>query len=90
MSAESNVLEKCQAKLKLAASLDREATGHGEKRKDCQKRADALRAEVERLIVDPSQTEMPLAGETEPGDEEENEEAGLDLSPPEPIGVTEP
>jgi len=78
MSTESDVLEKCQAKLKLAASLDREATGYGEKKKDCQKRADALRAEVERLIVDPSQTEMPLAGEAESDTEEENEDAGLD------------
>ena len=90
MSTESDVLEKCQSKLKLASSLDREATGYGEKKKDCQKRADALRAEVERLIVDPSQTEMPLAGE--PDAEPDDEEMGSGNIPEtmEPIGVTEP
>jgi len=79
VSTESDVLEKCQAKLKLAASLDREATGYGERKKDCQKRADALRAEVERLIVDPSQTEMPLM-EQEMGEEDF---AKLDAEPEE-------
>ena len=60
------IVFKCQEKLRLAKQLDREAEGFSEKKKDAQKRADALRAEVERLIVDPSQTEIALVEEAEP------------------------
>jgi hypothetical protein len=90
VSTETDVIvEKCQVKLKLASSLDREAEGYGEKRKDCQKRADALRAEVERLIVDPSQTEMPLDPEVE-SEDGEMVSGNIPETSPEPIGVTEP